>query len=53
MFSLSGYLITNLFPGGVITPGWLALALVEDPNRVLLPHARHVGTPATQKHVIR
>ena len=29
-FSLICYLTTNLSPGGMITPGWLALALVED-----------------------
>ncbi|MBW1596987.1 poly-gamma-glutamate biosynthesis protein PgsC/CapC [Streptomyces sp. JJ38] len=30
MFSLLCYLTTNLSPGGMITPGWLALTLVED-----------------------
>ncbi|WP_217209884.1 poly-gamma-glutamate biosynthesis protein PgsC/CapC [Streptomyces sp. AC550_RSS872] len=29
-FSLICYLTTNLSPGGMITPGWLALALVGD-----------------------
>ncbi|MFI7122730.1 poly-gamma-glutamate biosynthesis protein PgsC/CapC [Amycolatopsis sp. NPDC049868] len=29
-FSLLCYLTTNLSPGGMITPGWLALTLVED-----------------------
>src|SRR2546429_9731816 len=32
-FSLVCYLVTNLSPGGMITPGWLALTLVEDPKR--------------------
>lgn len=36
LFSLVCYLVTNLSPGGMITPGWLALTLVEDPRRVLL-----------------
>lgn len=36
LFSLICYLVTNLSPGGMITPGWLALILVEDPKRVLL-----------------
>lgn len=30
MFSLVCYLTTNLSPGGMITPGWLALTLAED-----------------------
>ncbi|MCP3802030.1 poly-gamma-glutamate biosynthesis protein PgsC/CapC [Allokutzneria sp. A3M-2-11 16] len=30
VFSLLCYLTTNLSPGGMITPGWLALTLVED-----------------------
>ncbi|MBB1243929.1 poly-gamma-glutamate biosynthesis protein PgsC/CapC [Streptomyces durbertensis] len=30
VFSLVCYLTTNLSPGGMITPGWLALTLVED-----------------------
>jgi gamma-polyglutamate biosynthesis protein CapC len=29
-FSLVCYLTTNLSPGGMITPGWLALTLVEN-----------------------
>jgi gamma-polyglutamate biosynthesis protein CapC len=29
-FSLICYLTTNLSPGGMITPGWLALALIGD-----------------------
>lgn len=38
MFSLVCYLTTNLSPGGMITPGWLALTLVED-----LQHAAMVA----------
>jgi gamma-polyglutamate biosynthesis protein CapC len=30
LFALICYLTTNLSPGGMITPGWLALTLVED-----------------------
>jgi poly-gamma-glutamate biosynthesis protein PgsC/CapC len=30
VLALGCYLTTNLSPGGMITPGWLALALVED-----------------------
>ena len=36
LFSLMCYLITNLSPGGMITPGWMALTLVEDARRTLL-----------------
>lgn len=42
MFSLVCYLTTNLSPGGMITPGWLALTLVED----LLHAAMVVGVTA-------
>lgn len=34
VFSLVCYLTTNLSPGGMITPGWLAITLVEDAPRV-------------------
>ncbi|MGA5452058.1 poly-gamma-glutamate biosynthesis protein PgsC/CapC [Streptomyces umbrinus] len=30
VFSLVGYLTTNLSPGGMITPGWLSLTLIQD-----------------------
>ncbi len=30
VFSLLCYLTTNLSPGGMITPGWLAIAMVQD-----------------------
>ncbi len=36
LFSLICYLVTNLSPGGMITPGWIALILVEEPRRALL-----------------
>ena len=31
VFALLCYLTTNLSPGGMITPGWVAVALIEDP----------------------
>lgn len=30
LFALMCYLTTNLSPGGMITPGWVALTLIED-----------------------
>ncbi|GAA3034900.1 poly-gamma-glutamate biosynthesis protein PgsC/CapC [Actinokineospora globicatena] len=36
VFSLACYLTTNLSPGGMITPGWLGLTLVEDYRRALI-----------------
>ncbi|MER5641022.1 poly-gamma-glutamate biosynthesis protein PgsC/CapC [Kitasatospora sp. NPDC002227] len=36
LFGLGCYLVTNLSPGGMITPAWLALTLVEDWRRILL-----------------
>jgi gamma-polyglutamate biosynthesis protein CapC len=36
LFSLGCYLITNLSPGGMITPAWLALTLVHDVRRLLM-----------------
>jgi gamma-polyglutamate biosynthesis protein CapC len=36
VFSLVCYLTTNLSPGGMITPGWLALTLVEDLQRAAM-----------------
>lgn len=32
VFALVCYLVTNLSPGGMITPGWLALVLIADPG---------------------
>ncbi len=34
--SLACYLLVDVSPGGMITPGWLALTLVEEPRRFLL-----------------
>nr|WP_203672157.1 MULTISPECIES: poly-gamma-glutamate biosynthesis protein PgsC/CapC [unclassified Streptomyces] len=36
LFSLVCYLTTNLSPGGMITPGWLALTLIEDLQRAAM-----------------
>ncbi len=36
LFALTCYLTTNLSPGGMITPGWVALTLVEDPRKILV-----------------
>ncbi|GAA2503881.1 poly-gamma-glutamate biosynthesis protein PgsC/CapC [Streptomyces sp. NPDC059506] len=36
LFSLVCYLTTNLSPGGMITPGWLALTLAEDLQRAAM-----------------
>jgi gamma-polyglutamate biosynthesis protein CapC len=36
ILALGAYLLTNLSPGGMITPGWLALLLLVSPARILL-----------------
>ncbi len=36
VFALLCYLTTNLSPGGMITPGWLALTLVQDWRMALI-----------------
>ncbi|RSS82173.1 poly-gamma-glutamate biosynthesis protein PgsC/CapC [Streptomyces sp. WAC06614] len=56
LFSLLCYLTTNLSPGGMITPGWLALTLVEDLQRAALVVGitvlTYVLTLLTQRFVI-
>jgi poly-gamma-glutamate biosynthesis protein PgsC/CapC len=56
LFSLLCYLITNLSPGGMITPGWLALSFFEDPWKiaviVVLTALTYGGTKVLQRHVI-
>ncbi|MCP9945357.1 poly-gamma-glutamate biosynthesis protein PgsC/CapC [Streptomyces somaliensis] len=56
LFSLVCYLTTNLSPGGMITPGWLALTLVEDLQRAAMVVGvtvlTYVCTLLTQKYVI-
>lgn len=44
LLSLVCYLVSNLSPGGMITPGWLALVVVEDARRLLLLALVVVGT---------
>ncbi|WP_328926942.1 poly-gamma-glutamate biosynthesis protein PgsC/CapC [Streptomyces sp. NBC_00190] len=56
LFSLVCYLTTNLSPGGMITPGWLALTLLEDLQRAALvvgvTVATYVLTLVVQRFVI-
>src|SRR5262245_51982773 len=56
LFSLLCYLTSNLSPGGMITPGWLALTLVEDYRRaaivVLMTALTYAGTKGLQRVVI-
>ncbi|MGW8358139.1 poly-gamma-glutamate biosynthesis protein PgsC/CapC [Streptomyces wedmorensis] len=56
LFSLVCYLTTNLSPGGMITPGWLALTLVQDlwlAAMVLgITAATYAGSVLLQKVVI-
>ncbi|HSA51207.1 MAG TPA: poly-gamma-glutamate biosynthesis protein PgsC/CapC [Yinghuangia sp.] len=56
LFSLVCYLTTNLSPGGMITPGWLALTLVEDLQRAGLvlgvTVVTYLGVRVMQKVVI-
>jgi gamma-polyglutamate biosynthesis protein CapC len=55
-FSLVCYLVTNLSPGGMITPGWLAITLVEDAVAVAViigvAGLTWAGTVALQRVVI-
>ncbi|QYN36577.1 poly-gamma-glutamate biosynthesis protein PgsC/CapC [Pseudonocardia sp. DSM 110487] len=56
LFALVCYLTTNLSPGGMITPGWLALTLVEDPRKVAVIAAvtvvTYLGLRGLQRAVI-
>ncbi|WP_424187906.1 poly-gamma-glutamate biosynthesis protein PgsC/CapC [Actinokineospora sp. G85] len=56
LFSLVCYLTTNLSPGGMITPGWLALTLLEDYQRagvvVLMTGLTFCATKLLQRFVI-
>lgn len=56
LFSLTCYLTTNLSPGGMITPGWIALTLVEDPRKMIVVVAitalSWAGTLGLQRVVI-
>ncbi len=56
VFSLICYLTTNLSPGGMITPGWLALTLVTDAQMAVMMVGvavlTYVATKALQRNVI-
>ncbi|WP_412538348.1 poly-gamma-glutamate biosynthesis protein PgsC/CapC [Longispora sp. K20-0274] len=56
VFSLLCYLTTNLSPGGMITPGWLALSLLQDYRQagivVAMTGVTYAGTRLLQKVVI-
>lgn len=44
MFALVCYLVANLSPGGMISPGWLALTLVQDWRQFLAVVAAVLAT---------
>lgn len=56
VFGLMCYLVTNLSPGGMITPGWLALTLIEEPQRMVVIAAvvglTFIGAKLLQRVVI-
>lgn len=56
LLSLVCYLTTNLSPGGMITPGWIALTLFEDYRRaaiiVFMTALTYAGTKLLQRLVI-
>ncbi|SDW48936.1 poly-gamma-glutamate biosynthesis protein PgsC/CapC [Amycolatopsis xylanica] len=56
LLSLVCYLTTNLSPGGMITPGWIALTLIEDYRRaaiiVFMTALTYGGTKLLQRLVI-
>lgn len=56
VFALLCYLTTNLSPGGMITPGWIALALIEDPLQaaviVVMTVVTYILTRVMQRMVI-
>lgn len=55
-FSLLCYVVTNLSPGGMITPGWIALSAFQDPRQLAVLLALTVltyfGTKVLQRQVI-
>lgn len=56
VFSLGCYLVSNLSPGGMVTPGWLGLALITDPDKLLIiagvTVTTYLGTRLLQRLVI-
>lgn len=53
VFALGCYLVTNLSPGGMITPGWIALILITDPPFALLIGAVALATYVAARGVQR
>ena len=49
LFALVCYLTTNLSPGGMITPGWLAVAVFEDYRQALVILGTTVATMLVTK----
>jgi len=56
LFSLVCYLVTNLSLGGMITPGWMALAIVDDYRKAVMivgvTAATFLGMKLLQRSVI-
>jgi poly-gamma-glutamate biosynthesis protein PgsC/CapC len=56
LFALVCYLVTNLSPGGMITPGWIALTLAEDTRKIvviiLVTGLTYLATLVLQRNVI-
>ena len=56
VLALTCYLLTNLSPGGMITPGWIALTVVEDTRKMFVIIAvtalTYGGTHLLQRVVI-
>ncbi|MFJ8158955.1 poly-gamma-glutamate biosynthesis protein PgsC/CapC [Streptomyces sp. NPDC094468] len=56
IFSVVCYLTTNLSPGGMITPGWIALTLITDVQlaalMMLVAGATYLTTKLVQRTVI-
>lgn len=56
VFSLGCYLVSNLSPGGMVTPGWLGLALITDPRKLWIiagvTVATYLGTRLLQRLLI-
>lgn len=51
VFSLICYLVTNLSPGGMITPPWLALLLIDDVRRAAIVVAVILATYVVMRFV--
>jgi len=56
VFARLCYLTTTLSPGGMITPGWIAVALIEDPPQagiiLVMTIVTYVLTRVMQRYVI-